>query len=212
MWYNYCIKESARSYWGMDPVTAYGKCDSMINKLGFGFLRLPKKDGELDWQTVNDLADAFLQGGGTFFDTCYTYLGGMSEAAIRKCVVQRNPRHSFQLCDKLPGYNFKSYDDCQTCFDEELSRCGVEWFDCLMLHWLNDENYAIAEEYDEFRFLRKWRRSSVAKPPLAVPAAGTVCPTARRRYLFPSTSNCITKSPAIPAMTGKSFLPIISAH
>jgi predicted aldo/keto reductase-like oxidoreductase len=135
----------------------------MINKLGFGFLRLPKQGEELDWQTINAMADTFLQGGRIFFDTCYTYLNGMSEIAIRKCVVERNPRSSFQLCDKLPGYLFKSYEDCQKYFDEERSRCGVEWFDMLMLHWLNDENYAIAEKYDEFRFLREKKAEGKAK-------------------------------------------------
>ena len=135
----------------------------MINKLGFGFLRLPKKDGELDWQTICSMVDVFMGGGGVFFDTCYTYLDGLSEAAIHKCVVERKPRRSFQLCDKLPGYLFKSYEDCQKYFDEELSRCGVEWFDILMLHWLNDENYAIAEKYDEFRFLREKKAEGKAK-------------------------------------------------
>ena len=135
----------------------------MINKLGFGFLRLPKKDGELDWQTVCSMADVFLDGGVVFFDTCYTYLDGLSEAAIRKCVVERKPRDSFQLCDKLPGYLFKSYGDCQKYFDEELSRCGVEFFDVLMLHWLNDENYAIAEQYEQFRFLREKKAEGKAK-------------------------------------------------
>ena len=135
----------------------------MINKLGFGFLRLPKKDGELDWQTICSMVDVFMGGGGVFFDTCYTYLDGLSEAAIRKCVVERKPRDSFQLCDKLPGYLFKSYGDCQKYFDIELERCGVEFFDVLMLHWLNDDNYAIAEKYDEFRFLREKKAEGKAK-------------------------------------------------
>ena len=135
----------------------------MINKLGFGFLRLPKKDGGLDWQIICSMTDVFLDGGGVFFDTCYTYLDGLSEAAIRKCVVERKPRDSFQLCDKLPGYLFKSYGDCRKYFDIELERCGVEFFDVLMLHWLNDENYAIAEKYDEFRFLREKKAEGKAK-------------------------------------------------
>ena len=135
----------------------------MISKLGFGFLRLPKRDGELDWQTICSMADVFLDGGGVFFDTCYTYLDGLSEAAIRRCVVERKSRDSFQLCDKLPGYLFKSYGDCQKYFDTELKRCGVEFFDVLMLHWLNDDNYAIAEKYDEFRFLREKKAEGKAK-------------------------------------------------
>lgn len=125
----------------------------MINKLGFGFLRLPKKLNGFDWNTVCDMVDAFMDGGGKLFDTCYTYLNGMSEYAIRKCVVERKPRDSYQLCEKLPGYLFKSHTDCQIYFNEVLARCGVEWFDVLMLHWLNYENYEITKKFDEFRFL-----------------------------------------------------------
>lgn len=135
----------------------------MINKLGFGFLRLPKEGDEFDWDTICQMVDVFMAGGGTYFDTCYTYLNGMSEYGIKKCVAERKLRDSFQLCDKLPGYLFKSYDDCQKYFDEELSRCGVDWFDVLMLHWLNDENYSIAEKYDEFRFLREKKAETKAK-------------------------------------------------
>lgn len=135
----------------------------MINKLGFGFLRLPKKGEEFDWDTVNQMVDTYMAGGGTFFDTCYTYLKGFSEMGIRKCVTERKPRESFRLCDKLPGYLFKSYDDCQKYFDIQLERCGVEYFDVLMLHWLNDRNFALAEKYDEFRFLREKKAEGRAK-------------------------------------------------
>ena len=134
-----------------------------MNKLGFGFLRLPKKGEDFDWDTIGKMVDAFIAGGGSFFDTCYTYLNGMSEIAICKCVAQRYPRDSFRLCDKLPGYLCKSYEDCQKYFDEELSRCGVEWFDTFMLHWLNDDNYAIAEKYDQFRFLREKKEEGKAR-------------------------------------------------
>ena len=126
-----------------------------MNKLGFGFLRLPKKGEEFDWDTVCEMVDVFMDGGRNFFDTCYTYLNGMSEYGIKKCVAERKDRDRFQLCEKLPGYLFKCYEDCRKYFDEELVRCGVDRFDILMLHWLNDENYQKAEKYDEFRFLQE---------------------------------------------------------
>ena len=135
----------------------------MINKLGFGFLHLLKNGESYDWDLICRLVDLYMEGGGTFFDTCYTYLNGNSERAIKECVAQRKPRSSFQLCEKLPGYLFGSYEDCQKYFDEELDRCGVEWFDVLMLHYLNEKNYAIAEKYDEFRFLREKKAEGLAK-------------------------------------------------
>lgn len=137
--------------------------NNKINKLGFGFLRLPKQGESYDWEALNTMVDRFMEAGGTYFDTCYTYLDGASEEGIRRCVVERKARETFQLAEKLPGYLFKSYEDCQTYFDEELRRCGVSWFDVLMLHWLNDKNYAIAQQYDEFRFLREKKAEGLAK-------------------------------------------------
>ena len=135
----------------------------MLNKLGFGFLRLPKNGEEFDWEGINSMVDTFMECGGSFFDTAYSYLNGHSEMGIKKCVVQRKERSAFQICDKLPGYRFKSYADCQKYFDEMLERCGVEYFDVLMLHWLSDENYTIAEKCDEFRFLREKKAEALAK-------------------------------------------------
>lgn len=37
------------------------------------------------------------------------------------------------------------------------------YFDVLMLHWLNDKNYAVAEKYDEFRFLAEKKAEGKAK-------------------------------------------------
>ena len=134
-----------------------------MNKLGFGFLRLPKKEDTFDWDLVSEMVDLYMQRGGNYFDTCYTYLDGNSELGIRKCVAERKARDTFRLADKLPGYLFKKYEDCQTYFEEELRRCGVDYFDVLMLHWLNDKNFATAEKVDEFRFLREKKQEGLAK-------------------------------------------------
>lgn len=134
-----------------------------MNKLGFGFLRLPKLGDDYDWQTVNAMVDAFLAGGGRYFDTCYTYLDGFSEIGIQKCLTSRKDRSAYRLCDKLPGYLCHGDEDCQQYLDESLTRCGVEWFDVLMLHWLNDKHYAIAQRYDQFRFLREQKERGIAK-------------------------------------------------
>ena len=43
-------------------------------KLGFGLMRLPKNpDGTIDIPQVSKMADAFLEAGGTYFDTAYVY-------------------------------------------------------------------------------------------------------------------------------------------
>lgn len=135
----------------------------MINKLGFGFLRLPQIEEDLNWEKIDKMVDVYIENGGNFFDTCYVYLDGKSEEAIRRCLVERKPRESFQLSNKIPGYKCTCHEDCQKFFDEQLERCGVEYFDILMLHWLNRRNYEKAEMFDEFKFLREKKAEGKAK-------------------------------------------------
>lgn len=138
-----------------------------MNKLGFGFLRLPKINPEdetsIDYETLYRLVDAFLSLGGTYFDTAYTYHDGKSEEAVRKALVERHPRETFRLADKLPSWKVKSAADCWTYFREQQARCGVEYFDVYLLHWLNAANYKIAEKYEEFAFLQELKAKGYAK-------------------------------------------------
>ncbi len=132
-----------------------------MNKLGFGFLRLPRVAGEgspIDRALLEALVDAFLAGGGRYFDTAYTYLDGESETALRAALVQRHDRQEYILADKLPGWLVKDPGDCQRYFDEQCRRCGVDWFDVYLIHWLNPENYEIAEKYQQFLFLQRLKQ------------------------------------------------------
>ena len=133
-----------------------------MSELGFGFLRLPKSDTGYDWPTLCRMTDLFLERGGRYFDTCYTYLDGNSEKGILDCLVRRHHRDSFLLADKLPGYLCRSKADAKTYFDESLRRCGVDYFDVYMLHWLNRENLAFAERYDQFGFLSGLKEKGLA--------------------------------------------------
>ena len=71
-------------------------------KLGFGMMRLPEKDGELDLEQICKMVDAYLASGMNYFDTAYMYCGGKSESIVKKALVERHPRESFTLTTKLP--------------------------------------------------------------------------------------------------------------
>ena len=66
-------------------------------KLGFGMMRLPEKDGELDLEQICKMVDAYLASGMNYFDTAYMYCGGKSESIVKKALVERHPRESFTL-------------------------------------------------------------------------------------------------------------------
>ena len=49
-----------------------------IKKLGFGLMRLPKKNDVIDVEQVKQMVDMFLAKGFTYFDTAWAYAGSAS--------------------------------------------------------------------------------------------------------------------------------------
>ena len=73
-----------------------------VFKLGFGLMRLPRKeDGTIDIELTSALTDEFIAGGGTYFDTAYVYDKGGSEAAFRAAVADRYSRSAYTIATKL---------------------------------------------------------------------------------------------------------------
>nr|MCR5012046.1 aldo/keto reductase [Lachnospiraceae bacterium] len=114
-------------------------------KLGFGTMRLPllKSDDptSIDMDQFKEMADMFVGRGFCYFDTAYPYHQECSEAAVREAVVKRFPRDRFLLADKMPILKVKSAEDYQKFFDEQLRRCGVDYFDYYLLHNLGRDRY-----------------------------------------------------------------------
>lgn len=138
-----------------------------FGKLGFGFLRLPSLDPQnpkdVDLETTKKMVDLFLQRGFRYFDTAYFYLGGRSEEYLRKAVVERYPRDRFQLATKLPCGALHSGKSPETIFAEQLQRCGVDYFDVYLLHGLDGEDAAFAEEQGCFDFLKTLKETGRAR-------------------------------------------------
>lgn len=51
---------------------------------GFGCMRLPMKNGEVDLEETNRMVDYFLDHGFNYFDTAHGYLQGRSELALKE--------------------------------------------------------------------------------------------------------------------------------
>ena len=108
---------------------------------GFGCMRLPMKDGLVDKEEFSRMADDFITSGLNYFDTAHGYLGGLSETAIRDCVVKRYDRSKFLLTDKLTTVFFQKEEDILPFFENQLKWCGVDYFDFYLMHAQDHDNY-----------------------------------------------------------------------
>ncbi len=134
-----------------------------VSKLGFGLMRLPEKDKEVDYEHVCRMVDKYMKAGLNYFDTAYVYHSGKSEVAARECLVKRYPRDSFKLATKLPAWCMKTKEDRDRIFNEQLERAGVDFFDFYLLHSLEDgNNYDTYEELDCFNWgMQKKREGKI---------------------------------------------------
>ena len=108
--------------------------EKIKKNFGFGFMRLPMKDGEIDTEETKRMVDAFLDAGFNYFDTAHGYHKEKSEIALRECLTSRYPRESYVLADKLTENYFKTEADIRPVLEEQLAACGVEYFDFYLMH------------------------------------------------------------------------------
>ncbi len=105
-----------------------------LSALGFGTMRLPTlPDGQIDEGQLAEMIDLCMEKGVNYFDTAYPYHGGMSELAVCKALA-KYPRESYYLADKYPGHQISDTYDPAAVFEEQLLKCGVDYFDFYLLH------------------------------------------------------------------------------
>ncbi len=100
--------------------------DKIKKNFGFGCMRLPMKNEEVDKEEMCKMVDTFLEQGFNYFDTAHGYLGGKSETALRDCLTSRYDRSEYILTNKLTNFYFKSEEEIRPFFESQLKACGVD--------------------------------------------------------------------------------------
>lgn len=136
----------------MALVTLEGKEQS---QLGFGLMRLPRlENGEIDVEQVKGMVDAFMEAGGTYFDTARAYAG--SEAAIRQALVERYPRDSYTLATKNAAWiSAKNAEEAKRDFDISLEQTGAGYIDFYLIHNTGGTRTAAFDKFGMWDFVKQ---------------------------------------------------------
>lgn len=136
-------------------------------KLGFGCMRLPLTDPKdqksIDIEHVKKMVDAFMEAGGTYFDTAYVYHEGESEVAMRKALVERYPRDSFTLATKCLAWAQPTAEAAKACLDTSLERLGTDYIDFYLLHNVGGPRTAKFDEYGLWEWAKQKKAEGVIK-------------------------------------------------
>ena len=108
-----------------------------LSLLGFGTMRLPlvpgDPSGQVDEKKTEEMVDYAIAHGVNYFDTAYPYHNGESERIIGR-LLKKYKRDQYYLATKYPGHQLsESYNPAEI-FEEQLKKCGVDYFDFYLLH------------------------------------------------------------------------------
>lgn len=137
------------------------------SKFGFGCMRLPTADDNdptsVNQELFTQMVDLYMEKGFNFFDTSYAYHDGTSETAIRKALVERYPRESFEICDKMPTWLLTNEKDNDKFVNEMLERLGITYFDVFLVHNINTPWLKNAINANTFEYVKKMKEDGIAR-------------------------------------------------
>ena len=136
-------------------------------KLGFGLMRLPLTDGDywgsVDKEETRKMVDLFMEKGFNYFDTAILYHDHTSEPLVKELISDRYDRESFVLATKLHPDYFKTIEDCEKVFAEQLEKTGAGYFDYYLLHGISADSYQKHESVGTFDFIREKKEQGLIK-------------------------------------------------
>ncbi|MCL2046494.1 MAG: aldo/keto reductase [Oscillospiraceae bacterium] len=133
-------------------------------KLGFGLMRLPMIERDIDENQTKDMVDIFMENGFTYFDTAYGYNGGKSEEMAKIAIVDRYPRDSFTLATKLPAWaGANNAEEAKQMFHTSMARTGVEYFDYYLLHNISATRIKSFDDYGIWDYVLELKEQGLIK-------------------------------------------------
>lgn len=141
--------------------------DLKLSVLGFGAMRLPVidgNDGMVDEAAAFQMVDRAMAAGINYYDTAWGYHDGNSELALGRA-LSHYPRDSFYLATKFPGYDLSNMGKVEEIFEEQLKKCGVDYFDFYLFHNVCEMNIDayLDEKYGVFTYLMEQKQNGRIK-------------------------------------------------
>jgi predicted aldo/keto reductase-like oxidoreductase len=141
--------------------------DIKLSALGMGAMRLPVingNDSKIDEEATSEMVAYAMEEGINYYDTAWGYHGGQSEIVIGK-VLSKYPRESYYIASKFPGYDLSNMSKVESIFEQQLKKCGVDYFDFYLFHNVCEMNIDayLDEQYGIFDYLCKQKENGRIK-------------------------------------------------
>ena len=123
-----------------------------LSILGFGCMRLPLKDGEIDKNRATRQIRYAIDRGVNYIDTAWPYHMGESEPFLGRALAG-GYREKVRLATKLPSWTIKTREDMDRILNAQLERLRTEHIDYYLVHGLVGTLWDKMEKLDVLDFL-----------------------------------------------------------
>ena len=120
-----------------------GKLGIQASAFGLGCMRFngaASSGSVIDGQKAVSLIRRAIDGGVTYIDTAYVYLGRTSEIVLGKALLD-GYRDKVTIATKVPPDLVNSRADLETILAEELEKLQTDHIDFYLMHALNREKW-----------------------------------------------------------------------
>ena len=120
-----------------------GKLGIRASAFGLGCMRFngpASGDGTIDEQKAISLIRRAIDGGVTYLDTAYIYLGKTSETVLGKALLD-GYRDRVTIATKMPAEAVKDRASMEALLDEELKKLQTDHIDFYLMHGINKEKW-----------------------------------------------------------------------
>ena len=133
------------------------KTNVLVSMLGFGAMRLPMAEGQIDVPRAVDLIETGLCGGINYIDTAYVYNDGESEKVVGRA-LDNGWRDKVYVATKLPTWSVEKPGDQHAFFETQLARLRAHRIDFYLLHSLNKQHWKNALSSRSLEWLDEEKR------------------------------------------------------
>lgn len=133
-----------------------------VKLLGFGCMRFPTINNEIDSKTAQKMIDEAYQKGVNYFDTAYVYHNGKSEEFIGKA-LSKYPRSSYYIATKLPMFDIEKKEDVRRIIEEQFKRLNKDYIDFYLLHSMQKSTFDKAIEFEALKVIEEYKKKGKIK-------------------------------------------------
>ncbi len=116
------------------------KNGDQLSILGFGCMRLPMIDGQIDEERAIAQIRTAIDDGVNYVDTAWPYHDGQSEPLLGKA-LKDGYRERVKVATKLPTWLIESREDMDTFLDAQLEKLGTDHIDYYLVHAINGPSW-----------------------------------------------------------------------